>query len=106
MNQLSGLCPGGFDTCSMWDYKHGYKCSYALCKYWDGLRAPPSLEMKPWADSKVTPEKPAANKCPTCRRAYRKKKKAAASGPTPLEAYIEEQKKKESGRPFDDELPW
>lgn len=113
------LCPGGFEACSLWDYKNGYKCAYARCKYWAGLRSEADAKAffgepqrrkandLPWAESKVPSEdKPTAAKCPTCGRRHRKKKKAATNGPTPLEAYIEEQKKKESGRPFDDDLPW
>lgn len=109
-------CPGGFETCSLWDYKDGYKCGYARCKYWAGLpgaeseclRPVKQTNMLPWAESKIASheDKPTATKCPTCGRAYRKKKKAATSGPTPLEAYIDEQKKKEEGRPYDDDLPF
>lgn len=142
---MTKLCPGGFEACSLWDYKDGYKCAYALCKYWAGLSSyevenqriasgqslanfqeqreaaflkseddfkifygEPSLAMKPWSESKLASyeDKLTANKCPTCGRRYRKKKKAAPSGPTPLEEYIEEQKRKEDGRPYDDDLPW
>lgn len=112
------LCPGGFEKCSMWEYKGGIKCGYALCKYWAGMRSeadfksfygqPPLNRMPPWAECKITSheDKPTATKCPTCGRAYRKKRKAVSSGPTPLEEYIDKKKKEEEGRPYDDDLPW
>lgn len=102
------LCPGGFEKCSMFHGEPGHlKCAYARCIHWSGLPMGYRSNGTPfYPEQAQPPAPPVANKCPTCGRGYRKKKKASNSGPTPLEAYIDEQKKKEEGRPYDDDLPW